>query len=543
MRGAPFVAAAIFSSLWLLPGVARATGVMEFPDNGSEQEARGGAWVARASDPLATFYNPAGLAGQPTRLTLQANLSTQNTCFTRLKAGPQPNYPQGDVTQDGTAAGGTYPKVCNNGGLFPDPQIAFTYRLTDRIGLGIAILGPSAVGNVTWPDFVNGSTPSPQRYLLVSSNVVLLTPTVGVGWEPVDNLRLGASFIAGTAPTIDFINVSPALADANAATQSPGTNDVRSELKAHDYFIPGFTLGAIWTPIDRLDIAAWYKYMAPINATGDVTTQAYFYQYAQTNPSKIVYGDTALPNCNVTGGPNLCGNGGNAKVNVVLPMEAKLGFRYHQPRTDVPAQLHVRDPMATDVFDAELDLTWANDSAFDSIQIRFPGDSAGHGILPANPEIPGQLPPNADVKHAFSDVYGVRVGGDYNVLPDQLAFRAGAFFETAAVDSQYQNIDFIASDRIGFALGAQYRIKFSETKGNALDIMAGYGHVFFGTLTNNGPNGLNALSGEQCAGGSAPQAGGTCSNGNTQYRSLWPVNLGTITSAINVVNVGASYRF
>src|ERR1700758_648486 len=105
MRGAPFVAAAVFSSLWLLPGIARASGVMEFPDNGSEQEARGGAWVARASDPLATFYNPAGLAGQPTRLTLQANLSMQNTCFTRLKAGPQPNYPNGDVTQDGTAAG------------------------------------------------------------------------------------------------------------------------------------------------------------------------------------------------------------------------------------------------------------------------------------------------------------------------------------------------------------------------------------------------------------------------------------------------------
>ena len=539
MRGAPFVAAAVVSSLCLLPGVARATGVMEFPDNGSEQEGRGGAWVARASDPLATFYNPAGLAGQPTRVTLQANLSMQNTCFTRLKAS-------NDVTNDGTAAGATYPQVCNNGSLFPDPQLAFTYRLTDRIGLGIAILGPSAVGNVSWPDFINNGTPSPQRYMLVSSNVVLLTPTIGVGWEAVDNLRLGAAFIAGTAPTIDFINVSPALADANAATQTPGNNDVRSELKAHDYFIPGFTLGAIWTPVDRLDVAAWYKFMGPISATGDVTTQAFYYQYAYKNPnaSQIVYGDTALPNCNnpmLTNNP--CGNGGNAKINVPLPMEAKLGVRYHQPRSDVPPQPHVRDPMATDVFDVEADFTWANDSAFDTIQIRFPGDSAGHGLLPANPQIPGQLPPNADVPHRFKDVFGVRLGGDYNVLPDQLAIRAGAFFETAAADSTYQNIDFVASDRIGFALGGTYRIKFSETKGNALDLMAGYGHVFFGTLTNNGPSGLNALSGEQCAGASTAQAGGVCSNGNTQYRSLWPVNLGTITSAINVINVGASYRF
>jgi long-chain fatty acid transport protein len=471
----------------------------------------------------------------------------QNTCFTRLKAANDVTPSATGYNGDGTAAGGTFPQVCQNGSLFPDPQLAFTYRLTDRIGLGIAVLGPSAVGNVTWPDFINGGTPAPQRYLLISSNVVLLTPTVGVGWEAVDNLRLGAAFIAGTAPSIDFINVSPAFADANPPNLAPGTNDVRSELKAHDYFIPGFTLGAIWTPIDRLDVAAWYKYMSPINATGDVTTQANYYQYASTNPnsSQIIYGDTALPNCNnpmLTNNP--CGNGGNAKVTVTLPMEAKLGVRYHQPRTDVPPQPHVRDPMATDVFDAEADFTWANNSAFDYIQIRFPGDAAGHGTLPANPAIPSStLPPNADVRHHFKDVFGVRVGGDYNVLPDQLAIRAGAFFETAAADSTYQNIDFIASERIGFALGGTYRIKFSETKGNALDLMAGYGHVFFGTLTNNGPAGLHALSGEQCAAGSTPQAGGVCSNGNQQYRSLWPVNLGTITSAINVINVGASYRF
>src|ERR1700684_2343757 len=108
---------------------AHATGVMEFPDNGSEQEGSGGAWVARSSDPLAAFYNPAGLAGQQTRLTLQANISTQNTCFTRVKAS-------NDTTADGVGPGGTYPNVCQNGSFFPNPQLAFAYRLTDRIGLG-----------------------------------------------------------------------------------------------------------------------------------------------------------------------------------------------------------------------------------------------------------------------------------------------------------------------------------------------------------------------------------------------------------------------
>src|SRR5258706_15616334 len=86
---------------------AGATAVTEFPDNGSEQMGRGGAWVARASDPLATFYNPAGLAGQETRLTVQANLNFANTCFTRVKANNDATL---DTLDDGTVikAGDTF---------------------------------------------------------------------------------------------------------------------------------------------------------------------------------------------------------------------------------------------------------------------------------------------------------------------------------------------------------------------------------------------------------------------------------------------------
>src|SRR5438445_385865 len=65
---------------------ANATNVLEFPDNGSEQMGRGGAWIARASDPLATFFNPAGLAGQETAITLQANISLSHRCFRRVMA-------------------------------------------------------------------------------------------------------------------------------------------------------------------------------------------------------------------------------------------------------------------------------------------------------------------------------------------------------------------------------------------------------------------------------------------------------------------------
>lgn len=511
MRRALRASAAVvaFLSLGATTRLAHATGVMEFPDNGSEQEGRGGAWVARASDPLATFYNPAGLAGQQTRLTLQANISTQNTCFTRVKAA-------NDTTQDGVNPGSSYPQVCQNGSFFPNPQLAFAYRLTDTIGLGIAILGPSAVGNVTWPDF-QGTAASSQRFLLVSSSVLLLTPTIGVGWEPVDNLRVGAAFIAGTAPSIDFVNAAPAV----IGTGPTVGNDLRAELKAHDYFIPGFTIGALYSPLPNLDVAAWYKYMSSIDAQGDVTTALGYYTKPGFNV--VDYGDTSIPNCNnpaLTTNP--CGHGNNAKVTVPLPMEAKLGVRFHQPRGASALGSHMRDPIAQDVFDVEADFTWANDSAFDNLQLRFP---AG---LPANPGITGaSLPQNADVRHHFKDVFGVRLGGDYNILPDELAVRAGTFYESAAVDPQYQNIDFDAASRVGIALGGTYRLHVWD--GHPIDLMAGYGHVFFASMSNTNPKaaGLQGLTGDATA----------------NYRTPWPVNLGTITSSIDVINVGASLGF
>jgi long-chain fatty acid transport protein len=539
------IAAAVLVGLVVLPRGARATNVEEFPDNGSEQEGRGGAWVARASDPLATFYNPAGLAGQPTRVTLQANFSLQSSCFTRTKAA-------GDTTSDGVASGASYPQVCNAADFFPDPQLAFTYRLTDRIGLGIALLAPSSVGNQRWPEFV-GNSPAPQRYLFISEDAILLTPTLGVGWEVADGLRVGASFIAGTAPRIHVVNAAPAQ---NADNQPPSTNDIRNELKIGAPFIPGFTLGVLWSPTPELDVAGWYKWMSDVNAKGDVITAANYFTpaVASGKTSSVVYGDTAEPYCYtlpasgpLPGTTPVCGSGSNASVRIPIPMEAKLGVRYHKLRGDAASSAHRRDPLADDVFDVEADFTWANDSAFDLLQIRFPGDANGNGIIPANPGLPqgsAFIPANADVRHHFRDVVGVRLGGDYNLLADQLALRAGAFFETRAQDFQYQNLDFDGAERFGLALGGTYRIRLGAEKAQAIEVMAAYGHVFFGTLTNSAANGagVGAITGLPCLNGatSGPSA---CQNGVQPYRTPWPVNLGTIASSIDVLNVGASYRF
>ena len=538
------------------PRAAHATTVMEVPDNGSEQMGRGGAWVARASDPLAVMFNPAGLAGQDTRLTLQANINIMKSCFTRIKSA-------NDTTQEPLAVNGVFPKVCNDGKPFPNPQLAFNYKVSDTVGVAFGVLGPSASGSMSWPEFVNdsGGVPqgAPQRYLLLNANTVLVTPTIGAGWEVVEHLRIGASFQWGIAD-LKFANASAAL---NADNQTPSVNDVKAELHVKQMFIPGFTAGTIWSPVDSLDLAGWFKWSAPIDATGDaVTSSPYFTrQVAAGDLSKVKHGDTSQADCG-TGNPGLgdpCAGGKKAELKVNIPWEAKIGVRYHKPRPQVQAvagdgapapevNSHRRDPMSQDIFDIELDVTYAHNSMFKDLQVSFPGDATGNGLLPVN-GTPGNFPPNADIPHNFKDVAGFRLGGDWNVLPDQLAIRAGAYIETTAQDGTYQNLDFAGGRKIGIALGGTYRIHLSKVHRNALEFHAGLGHTFIADQSNTDPNasGINGLAGSPCNptanNANDPNHPNTCTDGRTKYRTNWPVNLGTITNAFTAINLGVSYRF
>lgn len=542
----------------LVPGSARATNVTEFPDNGSEQMARGGAWVARASDPLATIFNPAGLAGQPSRVTIQNGLIFERTCMKRVKAA-------GDTTNDPLAApDGSYPRVCNDINPTINPQIGATFRVNDRLGIGLLVIGPSSGGEKTFPDFVNdgSGTPqaSPQRYLLVAQSGIILFPTVGIGYQVLDNLRLGASFSWGFAR----LKLTSATVSLNTDGITPEKNDTRAKIQVHDYFVPGFTVGGLYSATPEIDIGAWYKWSDSIKARGDAGTAANFYSKnnALGDSKGVRYGDTIYPDCGTgLATTQACAGGENATVKFVIPMEAKLGFRYHKRRASLPAvgpeatpeeiaaasrAKHLRDPMATDVFDVEADVTWANNSAADTIQIRFPGDATGKGSLPVAGVAGGEIPPNADQKRGYKDVIGVRVGGDYNVLPDQLALRGGAFFESSAADAALQNIDFAPTSRLGLAAGGTYRIHLGQgEKTSAIELMLGFSHVFFAEQRRTDPNasGSPALAGTSCN-GSEPVAGTqTCSDGSQRYRTKWPVNLGTITNSVNVINVGAAYRF
>src|SRR5262249_42893602 len=179
-----------------------------------------------------------------------------------------------------------------------------------------------------------------------------------------------------------------------------------------------------------------------------------------------------------------------------------------------------RDPMSEDLFDIEADFTWANDSAVDAVEVRLRGDPSVGGAPIAIAGTPGTAPGNADVPHNWRDVVGVRLGGDFVVLPNLLALRTGGFFESSGQDDAHLNVDFDASWRFGLSAGATVRL-------GPVDVAAAYQHTFYGTLDNGGQGAVHGLSGDA----------------TSQFRTLQAVNGGKLTSSLNEVALGGTLRF
>ena len=156
---------------------AAATTVLELGDNGSEQMARGGAWVARASDPLAAFYNPAGLAGQETRAHPAGEHQHPEHLLHPPEGGERrdPARRQPGATNCDHRPRRAFPPVCNNA-YSPTatnalvPQFGFTYRVTRASGSGswqpaphVAARSEPVAGKLGQCDVDRGSFPQHQR--------------------------------------------------------------------------------------------------------------------------------------------------------------------------------------------------------------------------------------------------------------------------------------------------------------------------------------------------------------------------------------------
>ncbi|MBI2394490.1 MAG: outer membrane protein transport protein [Deltaproteobacteria bacterium] len=548
VRGGLFVA--VVASTFGAERLARANG-LEIPENGTEVMGRAGAWTAKADNPLAAALNPAGLAGQKTGIILNANITYQSMCFQK-----QGNYPSGADNfgtkwQDPVYEGRPYPEVCKKNGfgaLNVVPQLGFTYAINSKLAIGVLPLWtPSGTGKAVWPtevDVGNTTGPSPNRFLLVEKNARIIMPTFSVGYEVAKGVRVGAGF-QWVITMFQSKLMSQGTQSADVHTkQGPGINTM-SEIKFNQFFTPAAVFGLLVTPHDDFDVGAMFRYSADIVYKGKKCEEAGAAQ-------------TSKPDCDVVITAPYYGIGTNSRntpsytgaqvkeFRLPQPMDLRLGFRWHPARKGaVLPKDGRRDSMAHDAFDVELDLTYSRNSSFNQLTILF---DPGQNVYFAGAN-GGFIPDDASISKKWKDTIGVRLGGDYHLLPEKLSLRAGGFFQTKGQDEKYLNLDFHPGQMVGLYLGATLR----ATKG--LDVSVGYGHIWVKPFDNTKDGGgqVRGLIATQPDSATGPNYYSECSSptataeGYSQppqpYRSCAITNSGKLTSAYNMFSVGATYRF
>ena len=495
-------AAALFAAL--LPVEARATDVLDFAELGTQSMGRGGAWVARATSPLATFYNPAGLAGQRSGASLDVALVFDEICFTR--AG------DGSTLQSGVAYPG---EVCSESGPEPLPTVAGVYGLMDELGIGLSVAPPSLYGGIRFPETVKGRNiagadaefPSPQRYLLLESDGLFLNTTLSAGYAITPQVRVGAGFIWGLA-NYKLANANqsvPVTPQPDGSYRDPEITDVRAAIDVTDLFIPGVVLGVLVSPLHQLDVGLTVTAQEAFDGHGDLETKSNYWTGAGVSNNPTVGNSSDA-------GEDL------AHFRLPNPLDVRLGARFHWPRDDAPPRPE-RDPLVDDVFDFEVDVSYTRNSAYQEAQLRFPAEPIievkGTG---------GRTPQNADVPFKLKgDTLGVRVGGDFMVLPGRLAVRAGGWYEPDVQRAEFLNVALLASQRIGLAAGAQLRLAFVDIEVSAM-------HVMFDEVDNGGNGRTLAVSGDA---GAIP----------IPFRSAYAVNGGKVSRSATILSLGGTARF
>lgn len=561
--GTVLLLAPLFGIAWT-PTSAHAGG-FEFSGAGTRSLGRGGAFAARADDALALLYNPAMLADLPdSQIHLSAGMALLDACVQRSGS-------YGDSLLGGTTGAPTifdspganpdawtndpFQRVCNGGPPQILPQLVANVRLADDFGLAFGILAPNGVGASQWgngngtitaPGDTTGNSlrPSPTRYALVDSNLLLFHPSIGFGWRPVDWFRVGLTLQWGIG-IVSFSNYT----NSGSGAQDPSA-DIRTQLSVVSPFVPAGILSVHFVPHESIDITLGGRMsdsmggVVPASGSLTLTTSPY------ANPADPTSSQAQSTTVNGT------------TLHAGQPWQFWTGFRYGhrlRPRAYTrPGDARLRpgpdDPMADELFDVELDVVYEYNQQVTDFVVTNP-EGASAAIRPAGC-MPGDssclvsipVPRTLPLAHGWSDDIVFRLGGDVNVIPGVLAIRAGGSFEVPLNRNyvQWMTNDFMQGWRIGLHLGGTVRID------NHFDLSVAYAHIFSETVQiGMNPAGNYRLVAATGMEGACSGAGGGTYDPNNPVvsRGCFPngfgsvINNGTYTQEFNVFSLSGTYHF
>ncbi len=550
------LATALGAGMLLATVRAQASGPLEYPDNGSAAFSRGGAWLAVGTDPIAAHYNPAALATQGGGVSLEQNLAFNKVCFDRRNPGNELTGPAQGTDDEAIVV---YRPVCNRFADAPRyvPSLALSARLGSRVGVGFAIVPPATYGSRRgeFPDMVSGynvntgatvDVPAPYRFNVLENNSTVLFPTFSIGVEVAPKLRVGAGFVWG----FGIIDVESAgMSTVNPADKGDHAgDDSRSRFETKDLFVPGVVVGAHWSLTRNLDLGAWYRWLDGVRSHDTkVTVLGNYYKdnLSGVNPvcKEKTYDEMKCQNqsvSNVFSPKTRPEHADDFAFTLKFPMEARLGVRWHEPRAgaEVEAAVPVRDPLADDLWDVELDVTYSKNTDASTIEVDFPARSDGTGVITVNPV--GKLPPNSDRRMGYEDTWGARLGGQFNAIRSKLGILAGTWVETAALEDSELNLQPVAALRGGFGGGVVVRQ-------DRFDFHVGYQRHWNQGFDNGGDGEALATAGTVSRPPASPGEpsefflGGP--RGADEFRTYHAVNGGKVVQSANVFTLGGIYRF
>ncbi|HEX2678611.1 MAG TPA: hypothetical protein VHM19_18290, partial [Polyangiales bacterium] len=313
-------------------------------------------------------------------------------------------------------------------------------------------------------------------------NTSFLTALTAVGYRPTDWLRIGVGFQWTMVAFTSYTYARP-TPDLNVR------NDIRTKADGKDLFIPGLIASVHVVPNDSLDIAAGFKWSDRVrgDTSLDLTAGSFGTGRAFTDSDGKTYGST-VP----TTAKNQLGSVDSPPIWVP---QLSFGVRYADrlvPRTTTKSweAAHlatapdVQDHMATERFDVEADAvvyfnsandqsSFSNDAQKAAMLQIVPVDAMGNK-LPAQQAHVGECT-KWDAMHVKclgqwkvplvlggKNQVSLRVGGDYNVLPDFFTVRAGMSYETNGINPEYFDVTTYMMGRTGLHAGFTLRL-FDKT--------------------------------------------------------------------------------
>ena len=552
--------------LLAVPLTARAGGLELLP-GGTASVMRGGAVAARPEDATAMLHNPAGLAFlKGNQITFDLDFAISKLCF-----DPYGYYGWGiyddnrdsdfgdplDVQLDGDGnpiIGATYattplPQVCNSGTQIPIPNLAWVGKFGDDLALGAGFVAPTLVtgnnfGGHDGTISINGEAfPSPTRYAFIDQTADAFAPSVSAAYRVLPQLALGV-----TVTLLMLHAKNRVILNATSGTH-PGL-DWLVDLEAQDYFLPSATVSVHVRPIPSLDATASLRWVDDFDGHGKITYETNTFQERAASGS-VPYRNDAIK---------------LSTVRVGLPWAVNLGVRYSgklpEPAADDDEE-HLGDPLDTDRWDVEVDGTYNLNKRAGDNRVKVGGDIR---IVTRAADGGGDVQPvkakdieDVSVQRHLEDSIALRLGGSYSIAPRKIALNAGVFYENRGIDPAYASIDSFAFARMGFGLGAMFRL-------GEFDLMAAYGHIFEQTMRLAPPDdsvafdqrvggmfdaGGTRVGGTELPDPDAPAPGDADAVAALQQTSAIPkqdppprvINAGEYTANFNIISVGAVYHF